>query len=370
MRIVQVANFYTPTSGGLRTCVEELGRGYVADGHERILVVPGEHDLDEQTPSGRRVWISSPRLGGGYRVLTARQRVRRVLDELRPDVLEVSDKFSVPWLARWARKERVPIVLFSHERIDVILRPRVPPWLPLRVAADMVNKRLSRLVHSVIVASEFSAEEFRRIGAGNVRQVALGVDLGVFRPAVTDAPRDGAAVRLVTVGRLSAEKSPELAIECLRVLRAGGLDADLTVVGDGPLRTVLQRRAEGLPVHFTGHIDAREAVARLIAAADIALSPSSAETFGLATLEALACGTPVIVPAAGAARELVTPGASGAVCDGTGEGLARGVRELLAVPAPQRRDAARRAAERYPWSATVASLLDCYESASAPRVRL
>ena len=65
-----------------------------------------------------------------------------------------------------------------------------------------------------------------------------------------------------------------------------------------------------------GHVDARDAVARLLAAADIALSPSSAETFGLATLEALVCGTPVVVPAA----------------------------------------------ERYPWSATVASLLDCYES--------
>jgi len=344
--------------------VEELGRGYVAGGHERILVVPGEHDLDEETPSGRRVWISSPRLGGGYRVLTARERVRRVLDDLRPDVLEVSDKFSIPWLSRWARRDRVPIVLFSHERIDVILRPRVPPWLPLRVAADVVNRRLTRLVHSVIVASEFSAEEFHRIGAGNVRQIALGVDLGVFRPAGAAASRvKGMAVHLVTVGRLSAEKSPELAIDCLRMLRAGGLDADLTLVGDGPLRTFLQRRAEGLPVHFTGHLDAREAVARVIAAADIALSPSSAETFGLATLEALACGTPVVVPAAGAARELVTPGVSGAVCDGTGEGLARGVRELLAVPAPQRRDAARRAAERYPWSATVASLLDCYEAA-------
>ena len=70
----------------------------------------------------------------------------------------------------------------------------------------------------------------------------------------------------------------------------------------------------------------------------------------------------MVVPAAGAARELVTPGASGAVCDGTGEGLARGVLELLALPVSQRRDAARRAAERYPWSATVASLLDCYES--------
>ncbi len=124
MRIVQFANFYTPTSGGLRTCVEETGRGYTALGHPRILVVPGKVDSDEETPAGRRVTFASPPLPGTgeYRVVTARRRLLRLLDQVQPDVLEISDKLGVPWLSTWARQWGVPTVLFSHERIDAILR--------------------------------------------------------------------------------------------------------------------------------------------------------------------------------------------------------------------------------------------------------
>jgi alpha-1,6-mannosyltransferase len=360
MRIVQVANFYTPTSGGLRTCLDEIGRGYLDAGHDRVLIVPGEQDADDETEAGRRITMVSPRLPGapGYRVLVARQRVLASLDELRPDVLEVSDKLSIPWLARWAHKRGVPIVLFSHERLDAILRTRVPRWLPLPALADIANRRLSRIVDTVVVASNFSGQEFRRVGARNVSQIPLGVDLDVFRPLSTV---DGSGrVNLITVGRMSSEKSPELALECLSVLRQAGVDAHLTVVGDGPLRAKLEEQAAGLPVEFTGHIAAREDLARMLAAADVALSPSSAESFGLATLEALACGTPVIVPDAGAAQELVRTDGSGAICRPTGAGLAAGVRQVLARPAEQRRAAARAVAEGYPWSATVARLLACY----------
>jgi alpha-1,6-mannosyltransferase len=110
-------------------------------------------------------------------------------------------------------------------------------------------------------------------------------------------------------------------------------------------------------------------LAELIAGADLALSPSPAETFGLATLEALACGTPVVVPADGAARELLDGPGCGAVSDGTPQDTARAVREVLAVPERERRKAARAAAERYPWRATVDGLLRAYEELSGvPRV--
>jgi alpha-1,6-mannosyltransferase len=367
MKIVQLANFYTPTSGGLRTCLEQIGRGYVDQGHERILIVPAEHYADEQTSAGRRIAVESPSLPGavGYRVLTARRRVLERLDEIRPDILEVSDKLSISWLARWARARRVPVVLFSHERLDAILRSRVPRWLPLPALADLVNRRLSGLAEAVVVASRFSAEEFLRVGARNVVQIPLGVDLDTFcPPSIIDKQSRAYAVGLITVGRLSTEKSPELALDCLRALREAGVDAHLTVVGDGPLRTRMQRRAAGLPVRFTGHLSDRDEIAALLAEADVAISPSSAESFGLATLEALACGTPVVVPCAGAAPELVRPDGSGVVCIGTGEGMAAGVRELLALPVNHRRVAARSMAERFPWSATVASLLDRYAEAT------
>ncbi len=376
MRIVQVANFYTPTSGGLKIVVEETGRRYQQAGHERILIVPGRHDSEEQTPAGRRIVVRSLRVPGlgNYRILLNRRRIRRLLAERPPDVLEVSDKVSMAWLARWSARRNVPLVLFSHERLDAILRPRVPRWFPLRAAADSVNRRLSRLADQVVVASDFSAAEFERVGAANVRRIRLGVDLETFRPApsgpapsTVDGPQWTDGVRLVTVSRLSREKRPERAIEALRVLRGWGVPATLVMVGDGPARQRLRQLAAGLPVTFHAYIADRRALAELIAGADVALFPSPAETFGLATLEAMACGTPVVVPADGAAHELLADPGSGAVCDGTPTGMAEAVRGLLALPEPVRRSAARSAAERYRWSATVAGLLSGYREIGARR---
>ena len=57
MRIVRLANFITPSSGGLRTCLRELGAGYLAAGHEPVLIIPGDRDGDEQTSQGRVIKI-------------------------------------------------------------------------------------------------------------------------------------------------------------------------------------------------------------------------------------------------------------------------------------------------------------------------
>jgi alpha-1,6-mannosyltransferase len=401
VRIVQVANFYAPTSGGLRTCLDEIGRRYRDLGHERVLLVPGGADGDEMTASGRRISLRSPLLPGGrYRVLVHRSRVLDLLGRLRPDVLEVSDKLVLGWLGPWAGNAGIPAALFSHERLDAILADRIPAWFPLAATADVLNRRFAASVREVIVTSAFARAEYERAGVANLRQVPLGVDLRTFRP--TAGRPAGPGVRLITVGRLSGEKAPELAIDAVRLLRADGVPASLLLVGDGPLRARLVRRAAGLPVRFLGHVPDRVAIARLVAAADIALAPCAVETFGLAVLEALACGTPAVVPAGGAARELVgaagtgpppdragpawrlarsaagavfpaarplvgpPPAAGcGVVTDGTAVGLADGVRTLLAVPAADRRAAARARAEQFPWSATVHGLLAAHGATRA-----
>ncbi|MEV4512352.1 glycosyltransferase [Dactylosporangium sp. NPDC049525] len=371
MRVAQLANFYTPVSGGLRTCVSQTGQHYVAAGHDRLLVVPGADDEDVTSPLGRQVTIRSRTLpgSGGYRLLTDRARVLAVLEEWRPDVLELNDKLSVGWLAPWAREHRVPLVMFSHERLDEVIRVRLSRWLA-RPGAAAINRQLYARVDRVVVASDFSAEEFLPFGPAKVRRVRLGVDLDEFHTSTVDGSTpvtstpDGArpaTVRLILVSRLSKEKSPELAVEAVRELCRRGLPVHLDVIGDGPLRARLQRRAAGLPVTFAGHVPGRARLAELLAAADVALSPSRAETFGLATLEALACGVPVVVPRAGAAAELITAPGAGAVTDGTPAGIADGVQALLAVPAPARRAAARATAERLPWSGTAAAMLDCFE---------
>ncbi len=105
------------------------------------------------------------------------------------------------------------------------------------------------------------------------------------------------------------------------------MPAVLVMVGDGPRRTALQRRAAGLPVTFTGFLPDRRALAAVLASADVVLAPGPVETFGLAGLEALACGTPVVVNAASALPEVVGPG--GIAADGTPATFAAAVDQLL-----------------------------------------
>ena len=145
------------------------------------------------------------------------------------------------------------------------------------------------------------------------------------------------------------------------------MPARLVVAGDGPLRGRLERRAarEGLPVTFAGFLPDRADLAALLASADVAIAPGPAETFGLAGLEALACGTPVVVSAESALPEVV--GQAGASV--AGEDLAAGVMAVLRRPEAARRAAARARAERFGWAAAVRAFVAIHEALAASPVK-
>jgi alpha-1,6-mannosyltransferase len=378
MRIVRLANYVASNSGGLRTSLRELGAGYLAAGHEPVLIIPGERDGDEQTPQGRVITLSGPRIPftGGYRALLRKQRVAALLSELRPDTLEVSDRTTLRWTGRWAREHGVPAAMISHESLTALMRMAVPGldlpglsrWGPALAAVDAVNRHTVRAYQRVICTTAWAATEFERIGAANLVRARLGVDLATFAPPQVGQQdkrvRDGYAAPgetlLVHCGRLSPEKKPQRSLNTLATLRVNGLSARLVVAGDGPLRRRLERRAarDRLPVTFAGFLPARSDLAALLAAADVAIAPGPAETFGLAGLEALACGTPVVVSAESALPEVVAEAGTSVA----GEDLATGVMTVLSWPEPARRAAARARAERFGWPAAVQAFLTIHEA--------
>ena len=163
------------------------------------------------------------------------------------------------------------------------------------------------------------------------------------------APRGPVAGQLVVVARLTAQKRVELAIEALAILAAGDDAIRLRVVGDGPARAGLERLAatRGLAdrVVFEGQVPTSR-VAAWLAEAEVALFPAVGEGFGLAAVEALEQGTPVVACTdGGGVRDVLAEPGAGRVVAPTAGALAAAVRELRGDPGA--RGTAREAGDRW-----------------------
>ncbi|MSS46066.1 glycosyltransferase family 1 protein [Cutibacterium sp. WCA-380-WT-3A] len=369
LRIAQLANFVGPVSGGMKVAIDALGKGYVAAGHERILVIPGPKDRITESESGITVEIAAPRVSAGYRMIATPWRALDVLDRFRPTSIESSDKWTLTPAAGWASRRGIGSVLFSHERLDDMLTMWVRRQFGVAAAVGALNRRLSKSFDIVVVTSDYSAGEFADTGARLVK-VPLGVDLATFHPDRRDAglptPRPDGLLRLCYVGRMSHEKSPQLAVATAVELHRRGVPLRLDMYGVGPDADAMKQQAGDAPVFFNGFVEGRDEVARRFARADMSMSVCPAETFGLASLEALACGTPVVTANRGGAHEIVD-----ATCGEAGspdaDGLADAVLRLAPRLGPELREAARRRAEQFTWDASVEKMLEVHsEIAAAP----
>lgn len=363
---MRLANYVAPASGGLRTALRELGSGYLAAGHESVLVIPGPKPGRRYSEQGLVITVPGRRIPalGGYRAITARRSLRQLLDRLEPDRLEVSDRTTLRWTGAWARARGVRSMMVSHDSLAGLMRMFGPPVLPVSRIADRLNQATAASYDVVACTTAWAAAEFRRLDVPNLVQVPLGVDLTCFHPRHRDESLrarlcpDGRSL-LVHCSRLSPEKRPERALGALAELLRRGVPAALVVAGDGPLRRWLQSKAEGLPVKFLRHIADRGLLASLLASADVAIAPGPVETFGLSAMEALASGTPVVVSSRSALPELI--GQAGLAAEDDDVSCADAVQSLLGRDPAERRLAARAQAERYSWPAAVDGFLAAHE---------
>jgi len=367
MKIMHIANFYGPKSGGIRTTLHELGKGYQSKGHEFIYVVPGTTFYCEDTPSGKRVTLPSVVLpfSGGYRVIINTRQVKRLIITLAPDRLEISDRFTLTGIGKWAITRNIPSVVFSHES----LRGLISTYLPIKITkfVNWHNRRLASRFTHVVATTNFAAQEFRDIKIGNLAQIPLGVDLEGFspnlaNPELKNSLLKGSEYLMVHCGRMSPEKKPQRSIQALKVLREKGIDARLVYVGGGPMWKTLREEAKDLPVTFLGFIADRNKVAEILASADVSMAPGPIETFCLAALESLASGTPVIASSSSAVGEFLlidTDQPVGYTADDNGNDFAAAVSKVLnwSKVRPNLANECHEQAENFPWSSTVSLML-------------
>ena len=370
MRIVHVANFYGPSSGGIKTTLHELGRGYLKYGHEFIYIVPGPRYIKEQTPFGLKITLPSFTLpaSGGYQIIRSNKQLLNLLEFLNPDRIEVSDRFTLLKVGRWAKQHKVASLVFSHETLNGLVKKYAPliPELVRNKFVNWHNRKLAATFDTVIATTDFAAAEFVRIKTTNLRKVALGVDLVGFSPENRDPKLRKELLKdadylLVHCGRMSPEKEPARSVQAVSELVKAGINVRLIIVGGGPLWNKIRKQSLGLPIEMLGYVASREKVASYLAAADIAIAPGPLETFCLSALESLASGTPVVASKSSAVGEILNINSvkpAGAVASDNGAEFAVAIKQLLNKG--RLRKVAREQAEKFSWANTVDAMLDVH----------
>lgn len=385
MAVLDVTKWFGETSGGVKTYLVEKARwASRRDDVRHTMVIPGAYDAVAEGRGARVYRLQGPRVPNqAYRFLLAPRSLRRIITHEQPTVVEVGSPVFVPWVTRAAtRGLDIPLVQFYHTSIAGAWRSlglaRAPGRLGRSLLAAWVRS-LDRLVARTIVASDFAARELSAVGVSRVTRVPLGVDLDHFYPA-RRATRQRTLRRLglpvdrplvLSVGRLAPEKRLETLIDAWpNVERATG--AHLVIVGSGPLEGALRAQCVATRVSWLPYQHDRGALANLVAAADVFVAPGDVETFGLAALEALASGVPVVSSAAGAVAELVDASGGGATFEaGNAAACARAIRDVLAEDFASLSLRARSYAEReHDWSLVFTRLFALYQeiAGAAPRL--
>lgn len=199
-----------------------------------------------------------------------------------------------------------------------------------------VGEKIARSAFTVAISSYGRSQLCRWAAYGDwpkIQVVHCGVPEDLLEAPRTDVPD---VPRLVCVARLGEQKGHLMLVEAAALLAAEGLDFELVLVGDGPLRGEIERQiaARGLERRFrlVGALS-NDAVRDAIVASRAMVLPSFAEGLPVVLMEALALGRPVISTAIAGTPELVEPGVNGwLVPAGAVEPLARALREVLRTP--------------------------------------
>ena len=192
------------------------------------------------------------------------------------------------------------------------------------------------LPDAIIAASEETAARLReQLGE---RATVVAAPNGVDLEQIGRAPLGAERTDLVVVGRLLDHKRIDMLIDALGLLRADGSPTTCRIIGDGPEREALHRQAEELGVadliDFRHDVETHDELYSLVKAARAFAFPSSREGFGIAVLEALACGLPVVTTSApdNLARHLAGRAPGSVVCDPNAHAFAGAITEVLGRP--------------------------------------
>jgi glycosyltransferase involved in cell wall biosynthesis len=307
------------------------------------------------------------------RLALPRTSMRQKLEEFQPDVLHAFEPVLLGVGGIYYSAEmRIPLVVSYHTNLPAYLRyyklgfiERLT-WALMRIRHRRANLNLC--------TSTAMMEDLESHGIDHLGLWERAVDADHFRPGMASPKMrsrlsDGnpEAPLLLYVGRLSAEKDISRLKELFSVIPG----MRLAIVGDGPLRSELERQFKGTATVFTGYMKGDE-LASAYASADMFVLPSRTETLGLVLLEAMAAGCPVVACRAGGVPDAIEDGVTGFLFDPGQDGsLAATVHKAWKSQGQleEIRRNARRDVERYSWARATSELRQMYSQVIHDKVK-
>jgi glycosyltransferase involved in cell wall biosynthesis len=374
VRIAFFTETFLPATDGvvtrLRYTIEELAR--MAD--DMLVVAPRYPDGGPDSYAGAPIYRVPgvpfppyPRIKLSF----AHPGVGRALERFGPDLIHAVNPFILgPGGIYYARRLGVPLVASYHTNVAAYAR-----YYNLNFshnAARWWTRQLHNRAEINLCTSEATMDYLLKEGVKRIRLWPQGVDALRFRPdrasnewreRLSDGhPSDKL---LLYVGRLAPEKG----IERLKAILTDVPGTRLAFVGDGPARADLEREFGGTPAVFTGVLQGED-LASAYASADAFLFPSTTDTLGLAMLEALASGLPVVAARGGASHEIVSDEENGLLYEANSTpSLVSAVHRLFSdesFSAALARQA-REVAEKRDWESSTRTLREYYEEAMGRR---
>lgn len=240
--------------------------------------------------------------------------VRQDLGRFAPNLVHVSSPdLSGHRAVTWARERGLPVLASVHTRFDTYPRYYNMAWAePLLTG---ILRRFHRRCDALVVPSESMAQVLREQDMSDDISIwSRGVDRTVFDPSARslDWRRSlGIAdddVVIGFLGRLVMEKGLDVFSDTIDLVARTGVVHRVLVIGEGPARNWFEDR---LPQAIFAGFQSGADLGRATASMDVLFNPSETETFGNVTLEAMACGVPVVAAAATGSESLVTDGING-----------------------------------------------------------